>query len=145
MNIICDTSFLMILCYEPIKNIDILEIKFGKPIFLIHSRVIDELTGIKHSNETKRAKIANLGLQIIYEQAKQGDFKVIDDSLKRNEHQLKGVDEFLLTLAFEKKIPLATIDKNLISRALKKGVDTITLKNNKIFFIASKSRSNLNH
>lgn len=145
----------MILCYEPIKNIDILQIKFGKPVFLIHQRVIDELTGIKHSSETKRAKIANLGLQIIYEKAKKGDFMVIGDSLKignsqqqqqqQNKQQPKKVDDFLLKLAFEKNIPLATIDKNLIIRALKKGVDTITLKNNKIVFISSKPRSNLNY
>ena len=30
MNIICDTSFLMILCYEPIKNMNFLEFKVWK-------------------------------------------------------------------------------------------------------------------
>ena len=36
----------------------------------------------------------------------------------------------------KKKYPLATIDKNLMKRALKKGADIITLKNNKITFYA---------
>ena len=47
MDIICDTSFLMVLCYEPIKNMDFLEFKFGKATFLIHSKIIKELTQIK--------------------------------------------------------------------------------------------------
>src|SRR5919112_1898234 len=77
MNIICDTSFLMILCYEPIKNMNFLEFKFGKPIFLIHPLLVKELTQIKQKGNIKRSKIANLALEII-------DKEIINKNFKYN-------------------------------------------------------------
>jgi len=56
MDVICDTSFLMVLCYEPIKNMDFLESKFGKTTFLIHTTIIKELTQIKHTGKIKKIK-----------------------------------------------------------------------------------------
>ena len=54
---------------------------------------------------------------------------------------LREVDSYLLTLSLQKKCPLATIDKNLIKRALKKGIDIITLNNNKIIYLHSNIKS----
>lgn len=148
MEIVCDTSFLMVLCYEPVKNLDALESKFGKLIWLIHPETIDELTQLENAAGIKRSKIANLSLKIIKNQIEKGDFRYLD----RNELQecdenvtKPSVDTVLLNLSFQKKRPLATIDKVLIRRALKKGVDVITLKNNKIIYVYSKVGSNLNH
>jgi rRNA-processing protein FCF1 len=139
MDIICDTSFLMVLCYEPIKNMDFLEFKFGKATFLIHSKIIKELTNIKSIGKIKRSKIANLTLEVIDKETKNKNFKyIIDDE---NQNLLREVDSYLLTLSLQKKCPLATIDKNLIKRALKKGIDIITLNNNKIIYLYSNIRS----
>jgi rRNA-processing protein FCF1 len=139
MDIICDTSFLMVLCYEPIKNMDFLEFKFGKATFLIHSKIIKELTNIKSTGKIKRSKIANLTLEVIDKETKNKNFKyIIDDE---NQNLLREVDSYLLTLSLQKKCPLATIDKNLIKRALKKGIDIITLNNNKIIYLYSNIRS----
>jgi rRNA-processing protein FCF1 len=139
MDIICDTSFLMVLCYEPIKNMDFLEFKFGKATFLIHSKIIKELTNIKSIGKIKRSKIANLTLEVIDKETKNKNFKYIMDD--ENQNLLREVDSYLLTLSLQKKCPLATIDKNLIKRALKKGIDIITLNNNKIIYLYSNIRS----
>lgn len=153
MEVVCDTSFLMVVCYKPVKNMDITESRIGKIIFLIHSDIISELSRIGHSDGIKRAKIANLSLEVIKSQIKKGNFKYTTSEINSKAgtgskiQVSKDVDSFLLSLAFEKKCPLATIDKNLIKRALRKGVDIVTLRDNKIIFIASKIdiRSNLNY
>ena len=139
MDIICDTSFLMVLCYEPIKNMDFLEFKFGKATFLIHSKIIKELTNIKSIGKIKRSKIANLTLEVIDKEIKNKNFKYIMDD--ENQNLPREVDSYLLTVSLQKKCPLATIDKNLIKRALKKGIDIITLNNNKIIYLNSNIRS----
>jgi rRNA-processing protein FCF1 len=142
MNIICDTSFLMILCYEPIKNMEFLEFKVGKPIFLIHSLIIKELTQIKQKGNIKRSKIANLALDIIDKEIINKNFQYLEDNNYHNQEGIdKDVDSFLLFLSIKKKYPLATIDKNLMKRALDNGIDIITLKNNKIVYMHSKIKS----
>jgi rRNA-processing protein FCF1 len=149
MNIISDTSFLMILCYEPIKNMTFLEFKVGKPIFLIHPSIIKELTQIKQKGNIKRSKIANLALEIIDKEIINKNFKYLDDNGyyddddDDDEEEGLDVDSHLLLLSIKKKCPLATIDKNLMKRALKNGADIITLKNNKIVYMHSKIKSKL--
>lgn len=148
MEIVSDTSFLMVLCYEPVKNLDALESKFGKLIWLIHPQTVDELMQLEKAAGIKRSKIANLSLRIIKNQIEKGDFRYLDQiELNQNDKNVTNlsVDSVLLNLSFQKKRPLATIDKGLIRRALKKGVDVITLKNNKIIYVHSKVGSNLNH
>ncbi len=148
MEIVSDTSFLMVLCYDPVKNLDALESKFGKLIWLIHPQTVDELMQLEKAAGIKRSKIANLSLRIIKNQIEKGDFRYLDEielnQIDKNVTNL-SVDSVLLNLSFQKKRPLATIDKGLITRALKKGVDVITLKNNKIIYVHSKVGSNLNH
>ena len=143
MNIISDTSFLMILCYEPIKNMTFLEFKVGKPIFLIHPSIIKELTQIKQKGNIKRSKIANLALEIINKEIIiNKNFKYLDDNgYYDDEEEGLDVDSHLLLLSIKKKCPLATIDKNLMKRALKNGADIITLKNNKIVYMHSKIKA----
>lgn len=138
MNIICDTSFLMILCYEPIKNINFLELKFGKAVFLIHPSIIKELSQIKQKGSIKRSKIANLTLEIIEKEIINKNFKYVDNKISS---EIYAVDSQLLKLSLQEKCPLATIDKNLIKRALEKGSDIITLKNNKLIYLHSKIKT----
>ncbi|MBA3751113.1 MAG: hypothetical protein H0X03_09540 [Nitrosopumilus sp.] len=130
----------MVLCYEPVKNIDFLEYKFGKITFLIHSKIIKELTHIKYSGEIKRSKIANLTLEVINKETENKKFKYIPDDEGKN--LVYEVDSHLLALSLQNKCPLASIDKVLIKRALRKGIDIITLKNNKIIFLHSNISSN---
>ncbi|TVP40473.1 hypothetical protein [Candidatus Nitrosocosmicus arcticus] len=148
MEVISDTSFLMVLCFDPVKNLEDLESRFGKLVWLIHPETINELVQIEKTAGIKRSKIASLSLKIINDQIKKGDFKYLDnDELDKLEitQPNSTVDSILLNISAEKRRPLATIDKNLIKRALKKGVDVITLKSNRIIFVHSKVRSNLNY
>src|ERR671920_1588334 len=102
MNIICDTSFLMILCYEPIKNMNFLEFKFGKPIFLIHPLLVKELTQIKQKGNIKRSKIANLALEIIDKEIINKNFQYLEDNNYHNQEVIdKDVDSFLLFLSIK--------------------------------------------
>ena len=140
MEIICDTSFLMVLCYEPVKNIEYLDSKFGKTIFLIHPSVIKELTQIRYSGKIKRSKIANLALEVINKEIENKNFRYIKD--KENSSLLYTVDSHLLELSLQNKCPLATIDKILMKRALMRDADVITLKNNKVIFVHSNIRPN---
>ena len=147
MEVISDTSFLMILCYDPVKNLDALESRFGKLVWLIHPETVNELAQLEKTAGIKRSKIASLSLKIINDRIKKGDFKYLDnDELNKLEitQANSTVDYMLLNISAEKKLPLATLDKNLIKRALKKGVDVFTLKSNRIIFVHSKVRSNLN-
>lgn len=150
MEVISDTSFLMVLCYDPVKNLDALESRFGKLVWLIHPETINELVQLEKTAGIKRSKIASLSLKIINDQLKKGDFKYLDnnelDKLELPPQQSNSaVDSILLSISAEKRRPLATIDKNLIKRALKKGVDVVTLKSNRIIFVNSEVRSNLNY
>ena len=148
MEVISDTSFLMVLCYDPVKNLDALESRFGKLVWLIHPETVNELAQLEKTAGIKRSKIANLSLKIINDQIKKGDFKYLDNNeLSKLEiaQANSTVDSILLNISAEKRLPLATIDKNLIKRALKKGVDVFTLRSNRIIFVHSRVRSNLNY
>lgn len=126
----------MVLCYEPVKNIEYLDSRFGKTIFLIHPSVVKELTQIKHSGKIKRSKIANLALEVIDKETERKNFKYLKD-MEDNNDLLYTVDSHLLALSIQNKCPLATIDKILMKRALMRGADVITLKNNKVIFVRS--------
>ena len=148
MEVISDTSFLMVLCYDPVKNLDALESRFGKLVWLIHPETVNELAQLEKTAGIKRSKIASLSLKIINDQIKKGDFKYLDNNeLSKLEiaRANSTVDSIILSISAEKRLPLATIDKNLIKRALKKGVDVFTLRSNRIIFVHSKVRSNLNY
>ena len=80
MEVISDTSFLMVLCYDPVKNLDALESRFGKLVWLIHPETINELVQLEKTAGIKRSKIASLSLKIINDRIKSGDFKYLDNN-----------------------------------------------------------------
>jgi hypothetical protein len=79
MEVISDTSFLMVLCYDPVKNLDALESRFGKLLWLIHPETINELAQLEKTAGIKRSKIASLSIKIINDRIKKGDFKYLDN------------------------------------------------------------------
>src|SRR6188768_2593667 len=79
MEVISDTSFLMVLCYDPVKNLDALESRFGKLLWLIHPETINELAQLEKAAGIKRSKIASLSLKIINDRIKNRDFKYLDN------------------------------------------------------------------
>ena len=81
-----------------------------------------------------------MALEVIDKEIINKNFKYLDDNDYYDKEEL-DVDSYLLLLSIKKKCPLATIDKNLMKRALKNGADIITLKNNKIVYIHSKIKA----
>ena len=104
-------------------------------MYLIYPSVIRELTRITHTGKIKRSNIAKLSLEIIKKEVENNNFQIMSDI--NNLHSTREVDLQLLEISLQKKYPLATIDKNLIKKALKNGSDIITLKNNKIIYLQS--------
>ncbi|HSB50035.1 MAG TPA: hypothetical protein VD689_03970 [Nitrosopumilaceae archaeon] len=54
VEVICDTSFLMILASEQIKNIASLETEIGNIEFVVPNMVIDELENLSQSTNNKK-------------------------------------------------------------------------------------------
>ncbi len=54
VNVICDTSFLMLVASKKIKNISYLEEEIGTLEFVVPDLVVDELVRISNSNNKKK-------------------------------------------------------------------------------------------
>ena len=63
MNILCDTSFLMVLVTKPIKLFDSIVIQYGKINFLIPDVVIEELKNLVHNPSYKSSLSAKTVLE----------------------------------------------------------------------------------
>ena len=119
VDIICDTSFLIILASKPIKKLDVLENNLGKIDFIVPSIVIDELKNLVGTASAKRANAAKLALEL----AKR--FKVID-------LQGKSADEVIIDYASKHRCYVATIDNVLKNKLKSNGIDVITLVKDRI-------------
>ena len=64
MNILCDTSFLMVLVTKPLKLLDSIVIRYGKINFQIPDVVIDELKNHAKKRSYKRSQIAKTALEV---------------------------------------------------------------------------------
>lgn len=65
MDVVCDTSFLMVLVSKPIKQFDKIEAYFGKLNFLIPDIVISELEYLEHKTGPKRSSEQKLRLEFL--------------------------------------------------------------------------------
>ena len=126
MDVLCDTSFLMVLVSTPTKHIDKVESELGNKLnFLVPTIVIDELKHLQLSAGPKRSKMAELAIEI-----SNSKLKVID--IIKSGH----VDDALIDYAVNHDCAAATIDKSLQRRLIASGVSVITLKRNK-FMVAN--------
>ena len=122
VEVICDTSFLIVLANRPVKGMDQLETRFGKIHFVIPTVVIKELNKLAHSAGIKRSKEAKLALDLA------GKFKTV---------QLDGVvaDGVIIDYASSRKCMAATIDNELKNKLHRNGITVITLSNNKLIAV----------
>jgi rRNA-processing protein FCF1 len=121
MDVICDTSFLMVLVSKPIKQIDKIEAYFGKLNFLIPDIVLCELAYLENKAGPKRSTIAKTAIEISHSK-----FNIIE--VKKSEH----VDETIIEYAVSHKCVAATIDKDLLRRLILSSVVVLTLSKNKL-------------
>jgi|RhiMethySRZTD1v2_1073278.scaffolds.fasta_scaffold34588_6 uncharacterized protein len=123
MNILCDTSFLMVLVTKPIKLLDNIVMQYGKINFLIPDLVIEELKNLVKNPSYKSSINAKTVLEIIK------NFEIITTK------KLSYTDDSILDYAINYKCAVATMDKNLIQRLLSSQVLVFSLRNNKLLIM----------
>jgi rRNA-processing protein FCF1 len=123
MNILCDTSFLMVLVTKPIKQLDSIVIEYGKINFLIPDVVIEELKKLVHNPSYKSSLSAKTVLEITKK------FEII------NTKKLNYTDDSIIDYAINYKCAVATMDKNLIQRLISSKVMVFSLRSNKLLIM----------
>lgn len=123
MNILCDTSFLMVLVTKPIKLLDSIVIEYGKINFLIPDVVIEELKRLVHNPSYKSSLSAKTVLEITKK------FEII------NTKKLNYTDDSIIDYAINYKCAVATMDKNLIQRLISSKIMVFSLRNNKLLIM----------
>lgn len=123
MNILCDTSFLMVLVTKPVKLLDNIVMEYGKINFLIPDVVIDELVNLVNNPTYKTSQNAKTVLEVTKR------FEII------NTKRLNYADDSIVDYALNYKCAVATMDKNLIQRLISSKVMVFSLRNNKLLII----------
>ncbi|HSL14158.1 MAG TPA: hypothetical protein VK882_07880 [Nitrososphaeraceae archaeon] len=123
MNILCDTSFLMVLVTKPVKLLDNIEMEYGKINFLIPDVVIDELVNLVNNPTYKTSQNAKTVLEVTKR------FEII------NTKKLNYADDSIVDYALNYKCAVATMDKNLIQRLISSKVMVFSLRNNKLLIM----------
>ncbi|HEU4483336.1 MAG TPA: hypothetical protein VFR65_09810 [Nitrososphaeraceae archaeon] len=123
MNILCDTSFLMVLVTKPVKLLDNIVMEYGKINFLIPDVVIDELVNLVNNPTYKTSQNAKTVLEVTKR------FEII------NTKRLNYADDSIVDYALNYKCAVATMDKNLIQRLISSKVMVFSLRNNKLLIM----------
>lgn len=123
MNILCDTSFLMVLVTKPVKLLDNIIMQYGKINFLIPDLVIEELKTLANNPSYKSSISAKTLLEITKK------FEIITTK------KLSYTDDSILDYAINHKCAVATMDKNLIQRLVSSKVLVFSLRNNKLLIM----------
>jgi rRNA-processing protein FCF1 len=122
MDVVCDTSFMMILASMPLRNVDSIESTLGRLQFVVPNLVVDELKRIEKHSGPKRSKMAKSALSLIGSR-----FNLI--SLPASGH---AADEPILRYSSTHGCAVATIDRELRNKLIKNNVLVITLSSNKL-------------
>jgi uncharacterized protein len=125
MNILCDTSFLMVLVTKPVKLLDNIVMQYGKINFLIPDLVIEELKNLVNNSSYKSSVSAKTVLKITKK------FEIITTK------KMSYTDDSILDYAINYKCAVATMDKNLIQRLISSKVLVFSLRNNKLLIMNS--------
>jgi rRNA-processing protein FCF1 len=121
MQVLCDTSFLMVLVEKPIKHVDRIEHEFGRLDFIVPDIVVGELKRLAEKAGPKRAMMAKTAIEIV-----NAKFKEV--RVPKAAH----VDDSIVEYATEKKCAVATIDTNLRRRLIANQVLVLTLSRDRL-------------
>jgi rRNA-processing protein FCF1 len=121
MDILCDTSFLIVLVSAPIKQNHIVESHFGKLNFLVPDIVIDELKHLEKWAGQKRSKLSSTAIKISYSK-----FNIVKIFKSEN------VDKSLIEYAVSHGCAIATIDRGLRMQCITNNIPVITFSRNKL-------------
>ncbi|NOJ28967.1 MAG: hypothetical protein DA328_02235 [Nitrososphaeraceae archaeon] len=121
MQVLCDTSFLIIITNKPAIRTKDIESEYGKFQLLVPDLVLAELGRLVKSANPKRSKMASNTLGICSRLLKI-EIPFIG----------KNVDDSLIEYAKKYKVSVATIDKYMIKKLIENNVLVFTLSNDKV-------------
>jgi uncharacterized protein len=121
MDVICDTSFLIVLVSTPIQRIEKVENDLGGLRFLVPDIVIEELKRLERKSGPKKSMIARTAINI-------ANVKLKVVSAVNSQY----VDDAIVHYASEHGSAAATIDRKLKRRLLSNNIVVITVSNNKL-------------
>jgi len=116
MQVLCDTSFLMVLVSKPIKRVAKIESQLGRLDFLVPDIVEGELERLAQNAGPKRSRLARTALELA-----KAKFKTVAVA------PAKYVDDSIIEYAMAQKCAVATIDTNLRRRLIANQVLVLSL------------------
>jgi uncharacterized protein len=116
MQVLCDTSFLMVLVSKPIKRVAKIESQLGRLDFLVPDIVEGELERLVQNAGPKRSRLAKTALELA-----KAKFKTVAVA------PAKHVDDSIIEYAMAQKCAVATIDTNLRRRLIANQVLVLSL------------------
>jgi uncharacterized protein len=116
MQVLCDTSFLIVLVSKPIKRIAKIESQLGRLDFLVPDVVKEELERLVQNAGPKRSRLARTALELA--RAKFNTVPVVP---------AKHVDDSIIEYAMAQKCAVATIDTTLRRRLIANQVLVLSL------------------
>ena len=121
MEVVCDTSFMMVLGSTPLQNIEGIESALGRLQFVVPNIVAEELKHLERHSGPKRSRMARAALSLIG-----AKFNLIDLPLSNY------ADESIIKYSSCHNCAVATLDRELKNRLIKNKVLVITLRDNKL-------------
>ena len=122
MNVLCDTSFLMVLVSTPLKRMTKIEMEVGKLTFLVPNVVIGELQRLETRAGPKRSLIARTAIEIA-----NSKLRIVELP-----NWVGRVDEAILKFAKASDCAVATLDRNLKIALRRNNILVISLSNNRL-------------
>jgi rRNA-processing protein FCF1 len=116
MQVLCDTSFLIVLVSKPIKRLAKIESQLGRVDFLIPDIVQAELERLAQNAGPKRSRLAKTALEVA-----KTKFKIVAAPPS------KHVDDSIIEYAMAQRCAVATIDTNLRRRLIANQVLVLSL------------------
>ncbi|MDQ3854669.1 MAG: hypothetical protein M3299_17760 [Thermoproteota archaeon] len=117
MQVLCDTSFLIVLVSKPIKRLAKIESQLGILDFLVPDIVLGELHRLSQNAGPKRSRLAKTALELA--KAKFNTVAVAP---------AKHVDDSIIEYAMAQRCAVATLDTNLRRRLITNQVLVLTLR-----------------
>ena len=132
MEILCDTSFLMVLVSKPIRQVAKIESQLGRLDFLVPEIVQRELERLAEKAGPKRSTLAKTALEIA-----KAKFKTVAVAKARH------VDESIIEYAVKHRCAVATLDTNLRRRLIANEVLVLTLSRDRLIVANPKPKDHI--
>jgi rRNA-processing protein FCF1 len=116
MQVLCDTSFLIVLVSKPLKRLAKIESQLGRVDFLVPDIVQGELERLAQNAGPKRSRLAKTALELV-----RAKFNIVAAPPSRH------VDDSIIEYAMAQRCAVATIDANLRRRLIANQVLVLSL------------------